>query len=704
MKALIWKECHENIKWAGLLLVLLGGGIALAGPPPSIMYFGTLFYLGLIAAVSAAALGFLQVFFGARGDRRALLLHRPISHSQVFLSKAISGVVLYLLAVGIPYAATVAWKAMPGHAAAPFRAGMALPWLADILTGVVWYFAGMLVAQREGRWYGSRTLALAAALLASFLVWTVPEFWQALLVIVALGTIVAVAAWGSFITGGAHGPQQSGIAKAALGATLVAGLLAVGFVGKLLFGAWFDTDERSYFMLDRSGRVLIVRQERGKDTRVTDLEGRIPAALEGKRPDPNMLREIEARLSPHALPKFDTYRNPARFIIRYQNDTMAGGERWFYVPAEGLLLGYDRESKRFIGSIGPDGFSGPHEQPTARFMGKPYYGDDLYEAGPATYLDFPDGVYTVDFARRSVETLFTPPEGEAVGWAIRWWDNKRKRSLVVIGTHRSVQVVDESATLLFSAPLEQNPESGLSVRVGRLENPDRFVVWYEPSLEGGLAAYKRTPTHLVEYDPSGKEVARRTVPPRPLGEPQAAATLFGLATSITEGAALAAASGPIIAGSGSIRDQRIRALPFVLVMTTRYFIPGAGPNTRSDRNLDLAFRTLIVLSAVLSVLVCFMLTRRHAFTRAHCFAWSLCGVLFGPAGPLLLLALEDWPARIACPACGKVRVVTLDTCEHCGAPHAVPDRDGTEILEGSPSSYMESTNQPAPVELARRSE
>ena len=34
---------------------------------------------------------------------------------------------------------------------------------------------------------------------------------------------------------------------------------------------------------------------------------------------------------------------------------------------------------------------------------------------------------------------------------------------------------------------------------------------------------------------------------------------------------------------------------------------------------------------------------------------------------LLLLALQDWPARVACPGCGKPRLVTRDTCEHCGA-------------------------------------
>jgi hypothetical protein len=51
-----------------------------------------------------------------------------------------------------------------------------------------------------------------------------------------------------------------------------------------------------------------------------------------------------------------------------------------------------------------------------------------------------------------------------------------------------------------------------------------------------------------------------------------------------------------------------------------------------------------------------------------------------------MLALEEWPARIACPRCGKLRVVTYDTCEFCGAPHSPPAQDGTEIFEETAST------------------
>jgi hypothetical protein len=46
-----------------------------------------------------------------------------------------------------------------------------------------------------------------------------------------------------------------------------------------------------------------------------------------------------------------------------------------------------------------------------------------------------------------------------------------------------------------------------------------------------------------------------------------------------------------------------------------------------------------------------------------------------------MLVLQEWPARVSCPACRKLRVVTREACEHCGAPHAAPAPDGTEIFE-----------------------
>jgi hypothetical protein len=679
MKSLIWKEWRENFKWAVLPVLLLGGLMLLLGPP-SLMNYGALLICGLIAAVFGAVLGFLQVFPESHGDKRSLLLHRPLSASRIFLGKAAVGVGLYLLGVGIPFACTVAWIATPGHVAEPFRWPMALPWLADVLAGVVYYFAGMLIALRGARWYGGRVLGLGAAVLCTFLVWVVPEFWQALLAVAVMGALAGLAAWGSFLAGGADAPQPP-LARAALAATLLAGLLVLGVTAKVLVGGCAFERYEYYHTLDREGGVLIVRWRPGDIQSVTDLDGQQPERLNGKQLDSSAIRDIEAPVSPALGPPFQSYRSPGRFSVRCRNESSSGDERWFYVPAEGLLRGYDGLSKRLIGSCGPDGFVPAGREPRERFHGEAYHPAFLYEADPAFFLSLPGGVYALDFARHTLRTLFTPPEGQTVRAAARWKDDRAKWSRLVVLTDRSVHVLAEAGTPLFSAPLIYDRANYGRVRVAQVEGPPRFVVWYEPSWYLWAEAGKSMPSYLVEYDVTGHETDRRTLPPRPLNAPPQGLALFGLATPPAEAAFIALATRESVAAARQTEGMEVQPAVFFLAVPTQLFIPGAGANMDATGGVVVAYRALILLSALACAAICYLLAGRHAFSRAGRVRWALCGLLFGPAGLLLMLAVHQWPACVICPACRRPRVVTRDTCEHCGAPHGLPAPDGTEIFE-----------------------
>jgi hypothetical protein len=94
----------------------------------------------------------------------------------------------------------------------------------------------------------------------------------------------------------------------------------------------------------------------------------------------------------------------------------------------------------------------------------------------------------------------------------------------------------------------------------------------------------------------------------------------------------------------------------------------------------------------LSLLVCVYiflvaLTRwlgtRFAFSRSERAVWLVATLLGGVPAVLTLLALRAWPARMACAACERRRVVTRETCEHCGAAFVPPPADGTEIFESA---------------------
>jgi hypothetical protein len=439
--------------------------------------------------------------------------------------------------------------------------------------------------------------------------------------------------------------------------------------------------------------VLLVHEENGQLQSITDLEGRVPPELQGERLDYYTLKDIVASWAPGEWTKTRSYRNTYGSLVKYANESKPGSEDWWYVPAEGRLLGYDKHTKRLIGSFGPDGFAAPDERPRGRFEGEIYHFSRDYLSRARDYLTFPGGVYTVDFRKRTLRTLFVPAAGETVLWASLWGDEKPKPSLAFVCTDQSIHVVDEAGSRVLSVPLAFDRDSYRIQSVGRLENPRRYWVWYEPAWYLGLESLETMPAYVVEYDSAGREVSpRKTVPPRPGGareitppmppvEPSSAHVWFGLVTAPAEAAIL---KGSMNALQSEVHEsngsEMALLLPFLFALT-QFFLPGVRWLPGAHPGLVFGNATLMVLAAGVFAFVCLVLTRRHAFSHLRCFGWALCGLLWGPVGLLLLLALQEWPARVPCPKCGKPRVVTRDTCEHCGAAHAVPTPDGTEIFE-----------------------
>jgi hypothetical protein len=114
---------------------------------------------------------------------------------------------------------------------------------------------------------------------------------------------------------------------------------------------------------------------------------------------------------------------------------------------------------------------------------------------------------------------------------------------------------------------------------------------------------------------------------------------------------------------------------------SRYYVPGASWFLATPDGLLPGYFVLMLMSSGACALGCFVTARRHAFSRARCLSWMTVGFLFGWVGLILMLALEEWPVRRPCAGCRRLRVVTRNTCEHCGAPHTPPAADGTEIFD-----------------------
>jgi hypothetical protein len=164
-------------------------------------------------------------------------------------------------------------------------------------------------------------------------------------------------------------------------------------------------------------------------------------------------------------------------------------------------------------------------------------------------------------------------------------------------------------------------------------------------------------------------------------EPTNSISYSGLVTSPVECALLSAAKQYLVWDVRRKNGREIWPVISFLFFSTQFYLPSFGYVPRTPAELTFGFVTLMLISTSISGLVCFLLSRRYAFARMASVGWAVCGLLAGPIGLLLLLALQEWPARIVCPKCHRLRVVTREGCEHCGAAQAVPVPDGTEIFE-----------------------
>jgi hypothetical protein len=425
-------------------------------------------------------------------------------------------------------------------------------------------------------------------------------------------------------------------------------------------------------------------QDGGGEIAITDVNGQPASWLKnerGWRVDSTMLE----------WPVHWGYRHNSRFYVGYRNDSMPGKERWFFDQASGLLVGYDGYSHHALGSFGPDGFEPAGRRPAHRFPGAFRYGTNRYQYMTSENLTFSDGVYSVDFAQRSIRPFFTPASGETVK-AVRGWNTERDDNLklIIVSTDQAFHIVTKMGSPVATLPKVLSSEKYGPIFVGRLENPERYFVWYHLRLWAREPEeYVSEPSHLFEYDGTGRELARREVPPFPYPATSFAQVFFGLITPMTEAATLVETSR-YVRGLDRAKGSTQKSMLLDYLEGIEYYIPGTctmattiSPATQPSRGLITCYIVLILLSATACGLGCFLLARRHAFSRARRIGWAACGFFFGWVGLVLMCVLQEWPAHIACPNCRKLRIVTRDTCEHCGALHATPATDGTEIFEST---------------------
>ena len=691
LKALFWKECRENARWAVLSALALSLSLAYAVYHEAVANAATqpgnglrlgyvwenaalVFTLG--APLVGLLLGLIQILPELRRDQWAFLVHRPASRTALFWGKALPGVSLYLVATALPLLALAAWDSLPGHQAAPFDWRFTLGGWAAILAGLSLYFAGLTTALRPARWYGSRALPVFAALLAPLAVGVVTELWQAALVCLTVTAALLAAAWGSFLTSGQHAGQPR-TARLGLGLSLLAGI-ATAVIGSVilsaavyrsLFPAAGSPLEMTQYGVTTDGQIF--RTSYANSTvRYSDVQGKpLPELQERGQTGPGVqLLTFVELLNPWAHDPLlgHGYNSPERYVAPLQTSLYHSEDTaWFYLYAQDQAVGYSLRTRRVVGYLGPRGFAGTPEGAgrfPESFLGSEHMNNEV------SLLRFAHSVAWFNTGRQEIRPLW-PPSGTAridgLCYVAQPGPGGTSGDAIVVAADNRFHIFSGGGSPLLTTPYAVDAAHYPFVQVGTapltpgmMPPSPRFFFWYS---KDGSGAQSWADSKIVTLSSSGRVVQAAALPALEQTPHYQTPALIGVLAP--------PAADLIILG---------------LALHDRWF---GYPQQQKNWN-PLAHDSGLITSLLLSALVglvaapmgC-LISRRLGDGRRGQIAWALGVFWLGGYGVLLLLALRAWPARVPCPNCGRERVVDNEACEHCGAAWARPKRDGTEIFD-----------------------
>lgn len=653
MITIICKELRENLKLAVPVFLVLTALLMFASwdgwgtaPPEE----GLLRITSVIYAVFGAALGWLQIHHERPRDLWAFLVHRPITRTGIFFAKIIAGLLLYAVSVSLPMVGYIIWVQVPGNVGAPFEWAMVVPDCGCFVLGIVWYLAAMLTSLSQARWYASRGLPLAAAFPLHAITLAFPglliysQFDFALLL---PGALLATAVWGSVRTDASYQGQPVP-AKAALATVLAWGSTVVIVLAIVFLAAVFHQREDSqYYAVTKDGGVFHVTTRNSYPAIITDLAG-------ARLKDPNTGRDmdleefnklvcdgqsipVDLAAPPQALQNLGEPPQQYFYLTwRYVDDIL-----WYWTR-HGRLVGYDKHTRRYVASLGPQGLANTFPGPKDRFLRPTHVGNQITPRTLATT----SALYEMDLRNRSTKCVFTAPENDRIGGTL---DVSNNRTVVV--SKQSIQLLTADGKSLWHVPHDAEYRQPTFIKVFLLEATNQYALWIDsPQLQSQKLEGKIG--RQMVWVSADRGVVRRTELP-PADPPRAGDAVWDKLFSFF------------------VPPE----FPFIKPLLFRF----ALLHVQIQWNLV----RIGLVGAGLCVAVGWLIGSRYHFSAQTKLAWAVFHFFAGFPGLLALLCVYEWPAREVCPNCKRLRIVDREQCEHCGADFAAPKKDGTEIFEAA---------------------
>jgi hypothetical protein len=421
--------------------------------------------------------------------------------------------------------------------------------------------------------------------------------------------------------------------------------------------------------MTKDGTVYKVTHENGDQSDIVDLEGK--PLIDGKTGrmigQAEFKRRVctEVQINPDFVNRaprgrwFD--RDCNRFTFwRATPDTL-----WYYWGRYGRLAGYDVATRRFIGSLGPDGFAQTVSGDGSRFR----FGDDRNGFAPASrrIINTADTVYALDLEHRATRAIFTLTNessgatmlsattnaaNETIGGIAEVSLNSYDWDYTIVVTRGYIRLLTPDGKVLWRAAYKPGYPDYNWIQVAFLDSRNQFALWLSPSRYAQEKAGGKLPTQVVWLDREQGVLKNTDLPElfhngRQFAREQ---KLIGLSIS------------PALAVMFPLFNEqpRLEDIPWVLM---RYSLAAA----------------LVCLP------IGWWLGLRYSLSLPARLGWAAFYLVFGIPGLLTFLSVQEWPARETCPNCKKLRVVDREKCPHCGADFAPTEKNGTEVFESLPT-------------------
>jgi hypothetical protein len=700
MKAMLWKELRENLKWAILAMIGLTFaeiyGLYYHDPNnyqdqgiTSLCKATFLMATTFGCALTGLVLGFLQILPEQSRDRWAALLHRPVTRGVIYRGKAVAGILLYLIATISPFLVSVWLVATPGHFVSPFVPGTMLPGVVDMCAGLVYYFSALVLALQRGSWFGARMLAPFAAVHLSLYLPTYEDSVTHIIeAAVLLGLALFTAAWGAMLSNGSF-RDRPWLGKAALIIVVFYGLCGVGDLAKILstMGVEENSNSGPQYKITTDGVPLIVTRNADLSETVTDLEGHVinDDRYKGQQANENFFFPDQVSYligDTHGLDfskRWPNYRSVWTYINSVEiNDGMPHLVQWFYLPKKKYFVGIsnlnklpvkiaDRKGIEPLGTV-PEPFQFEANWP------------DVYSTGAPSLVNEGRTVYLYDFVHETFSQLPNPDQARvffATKVSIRTAKPGVEETVIALATANELRVYDLKGNQFATLPYHQDVDRLGMINLNINATHDRFYVQYSASNWIDWSERHLMTSYLEEVDATGNVIHSYVLPALPNVPP-----VQTWASYIAD-----RAQTPFF-WYGTVGYQKICAALGIPHYDDRGYNP-FYPYRSHPHKLGIQ----LLLVSLLLAPIAFAWARLRHFSWPRAAAWAVFVFAFNIAGLITFRLVADWPVQVRCPQCSRKRPVEESECPHCHTPWPSPPRSGIEIFDEDFSGTADASHQ-----------